>query len=125
MRNDGFMNTIVIFKTEGEEKISKRGEFVPFEKVDIVLSPYMGVVIYRINEKKLSLKITKDTYFQFKGEYELAFKNNKGARFKTLQKLWRNLPHYVGIGEQRKNLHVFLRDLKKKYSRNWVLDYKK
>lgn len=120
-----FMNTIVILKTEGEEKISKFGEFLPFEKVVIKLSDCLGIFAYRINDKKISLKISRETYLDFKGNYELAFKNNSGFKFKNLQKKWASLPHYVGIGEQRKNLLVFLRELKKKYSRKWDLDYTK
>lgn len=120
-----FLNILVILKTDGTESISKKGEFLPFEKLEINITEHIGIFVYRTNDKKISIKITKNTYFDFKGQYEIAFRTNKGNLFHSLQRKWDNLPHYVGIGEQRKNLLLFLKELKKKYSRKWNLDYKK
>ena len=120
-----FLNILVILKTEGSEKISKLGEFLPFEKLEINITEDCGIFLYRTNDKKISIKITRDMYLNFKGNYELCFKRNEGRKFHDLQRKWNGLPHYRGIGEQRSNLLVFLKELKKKYSRKWDLDYKK
>lgn len=120
-----FLNIIVILKTEGKETISKLGEFHSFEKLEINITEDCGIFLYRTNDKKISIKITRDMYVNFKSNYELSFKNNDGRKFHNLQKKWNGLPHYRGIGEQRSQLLLFLKELKKKYSKKWDLDYKK
>lgn len=117
-----FLNTVVLLKTEGKEEISKKFEFINFNKIEIKISDFSGIFLYLYNGK-ISIKISRNMYLNFKGEYQQIFQEGKKHKFDMLQKKWANLPHYVGIGEQRKNLLVFLLELKKKYSRKWNLNY--
>ena len=118
-----FKYLIVILKTSGTEAITKPNEFREIKTLDIVLSDFLGLKIFKDERNTFTFRLSKDTYQKFKGDYQQAFKEGSGKKFHTLQKMWSNLPSYVGIGKQRKELNNYLRELSKIYKRTWDIKF--
>ncbi len=120
-----YRNLIVIVKTSGT--ISQSGinenEFRPIAKNELVLSEYIGLILFQVERQKWTYRLTRETYHRIKGEYQLAFKNFSGKNFHTLQKMWRGLPNYMGIGKQRKELNKSIIAWQKTYKVKWYIRF--
>lgn len=73
--------------------------------------------------ERWTFKLEYETFRRIKAEYFNAIAKGDGKHFHALQKKWKGLPNYVGIGIQRTNINTFIKELFKKYSRKWEISF--
>ncbi len=112
---------IIVLHTDGENN-DGANEFKLLEKNMILpLTQHLGLILFKDERNIWTFRLSTETYQNFKGQFQLAFKHNDGKKFHSLQKLWSGLPRYKGIGSQRKDLNKLLKELKKTYQVKWSL----
>jgi hypothetical protein len=115
-----FGSMVIILHTDGKN-IDKDKEFKEIGKeLNIFISNSLTLVLFKDERDKWTFRLSKETYNAFKGNYQLAFKDGNGKKFHYLETMWRGLPRYRGINQQRKSLNIFLKELKKKYKTKWI-----
>lgn len=117
-----YKNIICIFKTPGSENLTKK-DFINALGLEMKFSSFLTLVLIKDERNKLTFKLGRDTFRWFKGEYQLSFKNGNGKNFHTLQKMWKGLPAFKGIGQQRKLLNIYLKELSKTYKKKWDIKF--
>lgn len=119
-----YRNLIVIIKTSGTNKNTiNEKEFNLISKNELVISEWIGIILFQDERKKWTYRLTRETYQKMKGDYHLAFKNSNGKSFHTLQKMWRGFPNYQGIGKQRRELNKSIIEWQKKYKVRWDIRF--
>ncbi|GIT98521.1 hypothetical protein [Sulfurovum sp. TSL1] len=109
-----YKDIIVVLHTEGKN-IDRPMEFKKIGKRGIALdiSRFLTLILFKDEREKWTFRLGKDTFLFFKGELEVAFKNSNGKKFHTLKSMFNNLPHYMGIGKQKRELNKYIRELQK------------
>ena len=111
-----FNRFIIIFRTSGENK-DKENEFKKIDLhqgLNLKISDFLELILFKPSEsEKLTYRISKECYANFKGELEKSIEFESYIDFKMQKEKYRNLPIYKGIGTQKKELNKFLRILYK------------
>ncbi len=115
---------IVLFRTEGEHNDGDK-EFIEVSKLEVELSEWIGLVFFKNEFKRFTVRLSRDTYRRIKLDFQLAIKNGSGKNYHKLLAMWRGLPWWKGIGRQSSELHCYTKELLKKYRREWKPLYTK
>jgi hypothetical protein len=117
-----FLNFIIILHTEGEN-IDQAGEFkeITQKGLNIKLSEHLELILFKDNRDIWTYRLSNELYKSFRGRVEIAIKNRKGQEYHKVRGLWRGLPYYKGIGQQKRLLNLEIRELFKKYKVRWDL----
>jgi hypothetical protein len=114
-----YKNFILILRTSGEHQ-DRENEFNPIgKKLELELTQHIGVILFKDERDVWTIRLNKNTFAFFRNEFFISFKNRDGKKFHTLKKMLDNLPHYVGIGKQKKDMYGFFREWKKTYKTQW------
>jgi hypothetical protein len=109
---------IVILRTNGEHN-DKPNEFKEVRKLEVELSEWIGLVFFKNEFNHWTIRVSRGTFRRVKADLEIAIKNGNGRNYNLLKAMWRNLPHWKGIGHQSSELHKYTKELLKKYKRSW------
>ena len=109
---------IILFRTEGEHNDGDK-EFVEVSKLEVELSEWIGLVFFKNEFNRWTVRLSRDTYRRIKSDFQLAIKNGNGRNYHKLLAMWRGLPHWKGIGRQSSELHKYIKERLKKYNRDW------
>jgi len=109
---------IIILRTSGEHNDNDR-EFREVSKLEVELSEWIGLVFFRNEFDRWTVRVSRDTYRRIKADIQLSIKNGNGRTYHKLLDMWRALPWWKGIGRQSSELHRFIKDELKKYKRGW------
>jgi hypothetical protein len=115
---------IVILRTSGEHNDNQR-EFKEVSKLEVELSEWLGLIFFKNEFDRWTVRVSRDTYRRIKADIQLAIKNNNGRNYHKLISMWRGLPWWKGIGRQSSELHRYTKELLKKYGRSWEQLYTK
>ncbi len=108
----------VLLRTNGEHN-NKPNEFIKVSRLKVELSKWIALIFFRNEEKRWTCRLAKETYRRFKEDFHLAIKNGNGYKYNQLCAMWKNLPHWRGIGRQTSELHKYIKEQKQLYSREW------
>lgn len=109
---------IILFRTEGEHNNGEK-EFLEVSKLEVKLSEWIGVVFFKNEFNRWTVRLDRDTFRKFKSDFQLAIKNGNGRNYHKLLSMWSSLPYWKGIGRQSADLHKFIKERLKKYNRDW------
>jgi hypothetical protein len=109
---------IVILRTSGEHN-DNDGEFKEVSKLEVNLSEWIGLVFFKNELGRWTVRVSRETYRRVKLDIQLAIKNGNGRTYHKLLDMWRALPWWRGIGRQSSELHRFIKEELKKYKRAW------
>jgi len=109
---------IIILRTSGEHN-DNDGEFREVSKLEVELSEWIGLVFFRNEFDRWTVRVSRETYRRIKLDLQLAIKNGNGRTYHKLLDMWRALPWWKGIGRQSVELHRFIKDELKKHKRSW------
>ena len=120
---------IFVFHTEGEIKdsIALGKGFVDFQKrrsLDLEISDYLKLVLYRDERGKLTVRLAREVFKDFKNQFELAYKQKSGSLYHSTIKRLSNLPPYRGIQLQKIELIKYLKEQHKNYGVKWHIPFK-
>jgi len=121
-----YLDLILIFHTRGEIKpeIDLGNGFVCFEqnnRLELKLSDYLGVIFFRDERNKITVRLSKETLKDFKNEIRESFKNKNGRRYNYTLNRFKGLPIYHGIIQQKKDTLKWLRENHKKFNSSWSI----
>ena len=119
-----YKSLIVILHTEGEIKpeIDLGKGFIPFtqkNRLELNISPYLQIVIFRDERGKITARIGKETLQDYKNELREAFKTKNGYRFHKTIKRFQGLPLYRGILKQKKDTLKWVHTQQKNFGTKW------
>jgi len=115
---------IVILRTNGEHN-DKPNEFKEVSRLEVELSEWIGLVFFKNEFDRWTVRVSRETYRRIKLDLQLAIKNGNGRTYHKLLDMWRALPWWKGIGRQSAELHRFIKEELKKYKRAWQPLYAK
>ena len=115
---------IVILRTAGKHN-DESGEFREVHKLEVQLSEWIGLIFFKSELNRWTVRVSRETYRRIKLDLQLAIKNGNGRNYHKLLAMWRGLPWWKGIGRQSSELHRFIKEELKKYKRNWEPLYTK
>ncbi len=109
-----YRDMIIVLHTSGEH-IDNPNEFKELTKkgIELKLSKFLTLILFKDERDKWTYRLGKDTFQFFIGEIEIAFKNYDGKKFNTLKSMFSNLPYYMGIGKQKREINKTIRELQK------------
>ena len=109
-----YRDIIIVFHTNGEH-IDNPNEFKELTEkgVELKLSKFLTVILFKDERDKWTYRLGKSSFQFFKGEIEIAFNNSDGKKFHTLKTMFNHLPYYKGIGKQKKELNIYIRQIQK------------
>jgi len=115
---------IVILRTNGEHN-DQPNEFIEVSKLEVELSEWIGLVFFKNEFNRWTVRLSRETYRRIKADLEIAVKNGNGRDYNFIKSSWLNLPYWKGIGRQSSELHRYTKELLKKYGRSWEPLYTK
>jgi hypothetical protein len=119
-----YRDMIIVLHTSGEH-IDNPNEFKELTKkgIELKLSKLLTLILFKDERNKWTYRLGKNTYLFFTGELESAFKNSNSKKFYTLKSMFNHLPHYIGIGKQKKELNIYIKKIQKdhKSKKEWGL----
>ncbi len=124
-----YMNMVVILHTRGliKEKIDVGNGFVCFDtksSLELNISDYLQLVIFRDERKKLTVKLNRETYRGFKNEFDLAYKKKSRFIYNNLLRRLSGLPPYRGIQLQKIAILKYLKQKNKENGISWNIPIK-
>ncbi|MCT7609972.1 hypothetical protein N5U14_03825 [Aliarcobacter butzleri] len=123
-----FNNCIVILHTRGEipQSLDIGKGWVDFtikNALSVEISEFLTVNIYRDERQKLTVKLDKSIYRDYKNEILESFKTRNGNRFHKVLKKVHNLPKYRGFQLQKRDIIFYINNLKKDTGIKWNIGY--
>ncbi len=119
-----YRDMLVVLHTNGEHQ-DNPNEFKQLTKkgIELKLSKFLILILFKDERDKWTFRLGKRSFQFFMGEIEIAFTNSNGKKFHTLKTMFNHLPHYMGIGKQKKELNKYIRKLQKlnKVKKLWGL----
>jgi hypothetical protein len=120
-----FQNGIIVVLRTNGENTDQPNEFKEVSKLEVELSEWLGLIFFRNEFNRWTVRVSRDTYRKIKADLEIAIKNGNGRNYNLLKAMWRGLPWWKGIGRQSSELHRYTKELLKKYGRSWEPLYTK
>ena len=117
-----FKEFIMILKTDGEP-INQDNDFLEIKSSGIALklTNNLTLILFKDNRDKWTFRVSNEFYKAFKGKLEIAIKNKDGNDYYNLSKMWKNLPVFKGIGQQKIMLNQYIKELFMKHKIKWKL----
>jgi len=109
-----FRGMIIIFRTSGEHKDNSH-EFkkINSKGLELVVSEHLKLILFKDEREKWTYRLSKENYAFFSQEIKKAFEKRSGIKYHSLKKMFNNLPNYMGIGKQKKELNKLIKELQK------------
>jgi hypothetical protein len=115
---------IIIFRTSRDHKDNLH-EFKKINKkgLEMVVSEHLKLILFKDERGKWTYRLSKENYAFFSQEIKKSFEKRSGIKYHSLKKMFNNLPIYMGIGKQKKELNKLIRELQhtNKNRMNWDL----
>ena len=119
-----FRGMIIIFRTSGEHKDNPH-EFkkINSKGLELTISEHLKLILFKDERGKWTYRLGKENYAFFSQEIKKSFEKRNGIKYHSLKKMFNNLPIYIGIGKQKKELNKLIKELQHTYKnkRNWDL----
>lgn len=117
-----YRDIIIVLKTAGKDEVEN--DFNRFKtSLKLEISKYLTLILYRDEREVLTYRIERLTFNRMRAEFERCFKSKNGKKFHTLVKMFDNLPKYLGIGHQKKQLISDFKKWQKEHKTNWQLTF--
>lgn len=109
-----YRDMVIVLHTSGENN-DNPNEFKQLTKkgIELELSKFLTLILFKDERDKWTFRLGKGSFQFFVGEIEIAFNNSNGKKFHTLKKMFNNLPIYMGIGKQKREINKRIRELQK------------
>ncbi len=109
-----YKDMIIVLHTTGEN-IDKQGEFkiLTSKGIELEFSKFLTLILFKDERDKWTYRLGKSSYQFFVGELEVAFNSGNGKKFHSLKAMFNHLPHYMGIGKQKREINKRIRELQK------------
>jgi hypothetical protein len=116
-------NFVVVLHTEGEniDQVGEFREIDPNKGLTLAISEHTEFILFKDNRNTWTYRLSNEFYKSFRGRVETAIKNRKGREYHNIRGLWRGLPIYKGIGQQKRLLNQEIKALFKKHKVRWEL----
>ncbi len=117
-----FRGMIFIFRTSGTnednlnefKKITRKG-------LELVVSKHLKLILFKDERDKWTYRLSKENYAFFSEEIRKSFEKGNGTKYHSLKKMFNNLPNYMGIGKQKKELNKLIKNHQSQYHKSWGL----
>jgi len=124
-----YMNMVVILHTKGliKDEIDVSNGFMCFEKkssLKLNISDYLKLVIFRDERNKITVRLDKEIFRDFKSEFDLAYKKKSGFLYNKLLSRLSHLPPYRGLQLQKILILKYLKQKNKENGVKWDIPYK-
>lgn len=118
-----YLNFVVVLHTEGEniDQVGEFREIDPNKGLTLAISEHTELILFKDNRDTWTYRLSNEFYKSFRGRVETAIKNRKGREYHNIRGLWRGLPIYKGIGQQKRLLNQEIKALFKKHKVRWDL----
>ncbi len=105
-----YRDMLVVLHTNGEHQ-DKPNEFKQLTRkgIELKLSKFLTLILFKDERDKWTFRLGKDTFQFFVGEIEIVLKNSNRKRFHILRSMFNNLPFYMGIGKQKREINKMIK----------------